>query len=81
MNACEMIERCSQRQVRVITIDPIGKGSLQQAPPDVRSFSYHTRLWWIEGGHRPICQSVLMGIKEDRYELTGDVHQRGLWVA
>ena len=81
MNACEMVERCSQHQVRILTIDPIGNGALRQAPSDVRSLCLHTRLWWIEGAHREIlgCQSTLMSIKEDRYELT-PVHQHGMQV-
>ena len=79
MNACEMVERCAQRQVRVVSFTPLSHGCLQQAPPDVQCLSRTTYIWSLNTPNLPNCQAVLMSIKEDHFELT-EAHQHGLRV-
>ena len=76
MNACAMIERCAQRQVRVLAANPksaLAFGCLKALPLDVQDIGRHHILWGVVGPSYPQCSLIM--IKEEAYVLSNEPQQ------
>ena len=70
MNACAMIERCSQRQVRAVLANPysaLANGCIKSYPSDVVDMGRWFSLWRIQDGG---FQGNLVTVKEECHMLT-----------